>query len=455
MSASASIAQEYYKVKDYWSEADKGKNWVLAVWVVEFQDVDIIDKFLEIEQSPLGSFEDIFFRFDTSFKGDQMLFEKGLWEEFKAWFDPAPKPELDMYAAMKNDGLLLEDYLPNTKLEPTITNLWKEMLRFKSCISGLENNNFCIYFPPTSLESPGLGFWFKNILKEGIPEGIRLVTIDFKEGRKVSLANFLNLGLVVEIYPKLDMMEAINNEMDKDCNSYDAIGIDAKYRKQIRTVLAVAAKQKQLDTEVDVLLSLARQMEDFSSFISALLIASQAYFIKKENSKSEQYADEAIENAQIAMDKNDPAGYPIWKSCMMLKGALLMGKKKRLEAIVIYEKLAETAASQGDAFSAMEGYRLSGHLHYELNRLNTAFELLLLSLAAGSYLEMAVRRQSTFLHAAYLALYIGRQVKSPNDMGILKNELKAWLGDDWKNLLEEEGVLGAKQKRQKSFLEFN
>ena len=138
--------------------------------------------------------------------------------------------------------------------------------------------------------------------------------------------------------------------------------------------------------------------------------------------KSQYYAEEAIAKAEQAMAVNDPAGYPTWKSCMMIKGALLMGKRKRDEAIDIYENLAIKATDQGDSFFVMEGYRLSGHLYYEQKRMNTAFETLLLSLTAGSYLAIDVRRQSTFLHAAYLALYIGKQIRSAEDMNVLETE---------------------------------
>jgi hypothetical protein len=96
---------------------------------------------------------------------------------------------------------------------------------------------------------------------------------------------------------------------------------------------------------------------------------------------------------------------------------------------------------------------LSGHLYYELNKLNSAFEKLLIAMVAGSYLDKDVRRQSTFLHAAYLALYVGRKIKSPADMEILEAELVGWLGEDWETLLQAEELRGAKAKRKKSMFE--
>jgi tetratricopeptide (TPR) repeat protein len=425
------------------------------VWIAEYQDIEIINNFLEIERSPVGVFDDIFFRFDSEFRGDTEAFEKALWQEYVQWFTTGAPKEYDIYQALKNDGLLKQDYTPDSRLEPTIQNLWQELLRFKSCIEGLEKNNFCIYFPPTRTDGAELGTWFTAVLKKKVPKGIRLVTIDYAAKRKVIISPAVPEILIKELRPQLQMLQAVSNEMDKGGGSSDTIGIDAQFRKQIRTVMNDTVKNDAglLAKDVNVLLSLSRQMGTLSSAIAGLLIASQAYFTTKENSKSAQYAEEAIVKAEAAMAVNDPAGYPAWKSCMMIKGALLMGKKKRTEAIEAYDKLAETASTQGDVFFAMEGYRLSGHLHYELNKLNTAFETLLLALTAGSYLAQDVRRGSTFLHAAALALFIGKQIREEHDVKTLETELHAWLGDDWETLVQAEELKGVKVKQKTPFFQ--
>ena len=70
MGASASVIQEYYKAVDYWADIVGNRDWKLSVWIVGQNDVDLVDRFLEIERSPVGQFDDIFFRFDTPYRGD-------------------------------------------------------------------------------------------------------------------------------------------------------------------------------------------------------------------------------------------------------------------------------------------------------------------------------------------------------------------------------------------------
>ena len=449
MGASTSIAQEYYKVVDYWKQADANKDWRLAIWVVDFYDVDMVYKFLEIEASPIGQFEDLFFPFETEYKGDDRAFEASLYREYLSWFDTSgPANNLDILALMRNEGLLLSNYQPDKNLEPTAENLWKEMLRLKSCIKGLEEQHFCVFFPLLPADGEDMTGWYKDVLKRKVPEGIRLVTVDPAERRKVKL---LASSQVYLIHPELNMAEAIHNEIERENYNSNTTGAEGRFRKQIRTVLDCAQKKDkpQLAKETDLLLNIAKEMKAISTIVGANMIVAIAWFYAKENEKCEEYADKAIQESEKYMAEGVDL-YPTWKGAVMLKAAILMMNKQRREAITWYERLAETASSRGDAFYIMEGYRLAGHLYYELSEWKDAFEYSLLALAGGSYLEKDVRRQSTFLQAANLALYLCEENRRSDDLDVLEAQLKDWLGDDWKSLVKTEGMNKSRIRRKAS-----
>lgn len=96
----------------------------------------------------------------------------------------------------------------------------------------------------------------------------------------------------------------------------------------------------------------------------------------------------------------------------------------------------------------MEGYRMCGFLRYEEGKLEQAFEYFLLALAGGSYLSEDIRRSSTFTYAAHLALHTGRQVRAPIDIEVLERQLHEWLGEDWKELVENPSMRQAKARRK-------
>ena len=449
MGASTSIAQEYYKVVDYWKKADSDRNWRLAVWVVDFQDVDIVYKFLEIETSPIGQFEDIFFHFESEYNGDDIDFETSLYQEYLSWFDISDKKEnINILTLLRNEGLLLSDYQPDRNVEPTAENLWKEMLRMKSCIKGLENRHFCVCFPLPPRDGKSMTSWYKDVLKRNIPEGIRLVTIDYAERRKVKLTSSSKVYL---IEPELNMEEAINNEIDKGSYVSNTVGAEGRFRKQIRIVLDCSQKQDKLklEKEIEILLNVSKEMEVIPTIVGANMIAALAWFYAKENEKCEEYSDKAINESEKYMSEGMDL-YPTWKGAVMLKAAILMMNNQRREAIILYERLAETATDRGDAFFIMESYRLIGHLYYELSEYEDAFEHTLLALAGGSYLEKEVRRQSTFLQAANLSLYLCEKTRKIDDLDVIEAQLKDWLGDDWESLVKTEDMDKSQVRRKAS-----
>ncbi|MFT4093500.1 MAG: hypothetical protein QM640_07655 [Niabella sp.] len=434
MSTSTSVAQEFYKIREEWARADKLKNWQLAIWIAGYQDIDIIDKFIETERLPVGVFDDIFFRFNTPYKGDPAAFEEALWNEYQSWFAEVPDPSQDLLLALKNEGILNPLFRPEFDTDSGFDGLLKEMLRLKDHLRGFEKNNFCLYFPPAKPHQFLLGNWLNQKLKKNIPAQIRLVTIDHAASRKI----FINqTGKVIELAPRLNMLAAINNEMDKGGGSSDTVSPESRLTRQIRKVMDTIVKKDNSLTgcEVKKMLSLAKETGNSSTIVSTLLVASQAHYNIKDHEPSEQYAEDAIKKAEAEMDKGDASGYHSWKACMMLKGALLAAKRKWEAAIKVYEAMAEKALKYGDTFFIMEGYRISGHLYYLRGRLKPAFENCLLAMVAGSHLGKEMIRQSTFLHAAYLAVFLGEKLKPKDELQALENQLSTWIGEDWKELI--------------------
>ncbi|MCH5599236.1 hypothetical protein [Niabella ginsengisoli] len=87
MSSTTSVAQEFYKIREEWARVDKLKTWNLAVWIATYQDIDIIDKFIETERLPIGIFDDIFFASTLHTKVIRLLLKKHSGKSMKAGFN--------------------------------------------------------------------------------------------------------------------------------------------------------------------------------------------------------------------------------------------------------------------------------------------------------------------------------------------------------------------------------
>lgn len=324
------------------------------------------------------------------------------------------------------------------------------MLRFKACISRLDDAFFCLYFPPEQERGYSRTGWFGNVLKEGVPQGIRMTTIDLKKNRSIRLGESRE---VVCIRPQFDMAAALHNRMARSDSGNDLIAPENRFKQQVTVVMDSTQKQdwKLLDREIRKLLDIAQEIKDTNIRISALLIASEAYYAIREYKHSMKYSDETVREAEKAMQGGETAGYSYWKMAVSMKAAILTAGKKREEAVALYDMMAKKAVMQKDPYYVMEGYRMCGFLRYEDGKMEQAFEYFLLALAGGSYLSAEIRRSSTFVYAAYLALHTGRLVRAPIDVGILERQLCEWIGEDWKELVDNPDMQQAKARRRGSF----
>jgi len=451
MPASSSIASEYYKLQDIWKKIDTDRRWRLALWLVKDEDIILIDKYLEIEQSPLGVFDDIYFRFTSYWEGDSDLFISDLWDEYISWFSEKVPEQYDVYGAMKKDGMLLSDYVPDSSLEKTPANLWKEMLRFKSCIKGLEERNFCVCLPLARYDVSEMTEWFEGVLSDGVPEGIRLVAVDTVSDRKIKLKQSKE---VVIILPQLNMHEALDNDMDKNCGSFDPIDSGNQFDRQLRITMECAAKNNEscLTKEVNKLYACSNELKQKEIEMSTPLIASQAYYMTGNYDKSLFHIDKSISMSKESMqqDSEDRVSYTVWIASMYQKGAVLSGLKKREDAIAVYEEVADVATERKESLHIMEAYRMSGYLNYELRKNEIALQRFLLSLYAGSFLDNEIRRMSSFLYSANLALMLSRKIRDYEDTQIIEKQIKEWLGDDWQKLVEGKRMTDAQKRRKAS-----
>lgn len=449
----ASVAQEFYKLREEWLKIDKIDSWKIAVWEAEYPDVDIIDKFMEVERSPIGIFDDVFFRFESVYPGDDAAFAAMLWQEYLEWFEPVSDPSKDMITALSDAGLLTEAYRPGRDVPPTLDNFWRELLRLRSMMKGF-GAHLVLYFPIVPYNNFNLGDWLQKVMQT-IPDRLRLVTMDFAQNKKLHLYDEHKKGAITYLRPILNMPAAINNEMKKGSSNYNTIEVHSRFRQQIIVLMETTTvlKNPKTATELKKLLQIGNEIGSPNAVIGSLLIAAQANYAINKLEESNAFADKAIEQAEAKMDA-DPNYYHMWKTCIMIKAAVFTMHKAYKEALVQYEKLAMKASALHDVYYTMEARRLAALIYYERKEHNLAFEYLLLALLAGAYMDLEMRRNSLFIHVAYLALDLCAAVRPKAVLDELKLQVRDWLGEDWETLLQQEGVEDVKTKSKKSLFNF-
>ena len=195
------------------------------------------------------------------------------------------------------------------------------MLRFKSCIKGLEDKSFCIYFPPGNPNGDMRSGLFKQMLQQEIPQGIRFVTIDYKESPKSKWRNLLAVKI---LKPRLHMNEALANGLAKQDNGNDCWLLKNRFNKQVTVVMDCTAQKdkKLMDREVGKMIEYASELKDKAISISALFIATQAYYAIKEYSTCMKYCEKTEKETEQAMADEVPTGYSYWKMTLYMKASV-------------------------------------------------------------------------------------------------------------------------------------
>ncbi|MCK0202194.1 hypothetical protein MWN41_04070, partial [Ornithobacterium rhinotracheale] len=439
MNNNISIAQQYYKVQKYWEQAISNKNWKLAIWVAQYPDVEIISQFMDMESTVLGETEEIGFKFHSVFTETEE-YEKSLWNEFSDWFNLNNDEKYDMHKALIKDGFLKEPFVPNTNLKPTIQNLINEFERFTKSLIDV-SANYIIEFA-LGMHHEGYNFWLDKLLKCNIPKNIRFVTIDLAQERKYNKFSKKTYSKVYEIHPKLEMVDAIKNEMSKDTKGKTPHAPDSLYKLAILELMEALPNEKKMKKLINKLLSEAHKLQDISVLASSYLIIAHAYNSIKKPKEGLKQIELALQETEKL--KQSKEWYPLWRSCMLFKAAFLIGLKKEKEAFEIYEEIAQQATTERDYFYIMESYRVCASIRMKEQKYSEAFEYASLALYGGSFLDITTRQNSTFLYAANLAFNTVDYVKDEKEKRIILCEhLKKWLGSNWVELISIEENLNS------------
>ncbi len=434
MAEDATIAQEFYKIRAKWDSITDIR-WDMAIWVCEFQDLDIIDKFMQIEASPAGIFSDIFFRFASVYTTDER-FEEDLWKEFLSWFVQGEDKTYDMIYALKKDGFLPEEYEVNADLPPTFESVVGEFLRLKELLP-FDEDYFILYFGP-AMHEKGFEKWIETKLKNKLPKDIRLAIIDIETKRAYPKLKNLKEAHVVELTVPLDMGSAMSNAMNKDSDGERPQAISSKFQKQVRVVMDASTKDDvDLQEEVDLMILYGKQLKMIAADATAHLTAAIAFSGKKLYEKALEYATLAVDIAEPELDTSDEA-YPIWRAAIMIKGNMYFGFKKIDKGINCYNDLAKTAIRKKDAFYVMEAYRMIAYEEKRRKNLEEAWNASIFALQAGTNLPDEVRIASTFIFVAGTAYEIAQDDMMSDDvLESLEKQYDQYIGKDWPSKLVE------------------
>jgi len=239
----------------------------------------------------------------------------------------------------------------------------------------------------------------------------------------------------------LDMGNAMKNAMSggiKDEKPHEPINV---YKNLVVELTDAAGRKKKGKVEklIPKVLEISKTIDDPTCITSAFLVISICYNMLSEVESSLSYADQAMATAkQMESTSNSHLVYPLWRSAILMKGAVLLSAERTAESLELYEELAEKAILQSDFFFAVEGYRVCSSVQENEKNWQESFEYALLGLYAGSQMELDMRKGSTFPLVMKMAHESSEKIElSKEKLKILHYHFVEWMGENWLNEINE------------------
>ena len=431
---STSISQAYYAIQNLWDET-RTKEWQLAVWVSPYENLEILNSYIGIEETIHGKAPEIFFSLRSSFLGDEKRYEESLWDEFKMWFQDVEDPKYDMLQALVADGLMEERFALATHLPKTLSSLLSEIERFRGLLK-VEGLLFVINFLPSEI-SYGYNLWIEKLLTLSKPyTALRFVTIDIKEKRKLQDFDKESRPRIVEIdCSSIKGVKALGAAISEEIKGDNPHSPEAEYKMLLVEMLQALPHKEQVSAYFPKLLQKAEQIGNNDLIVSSYIAIAHALNSLREPKEGLVQIEKAIELS--VQEKETTDWYPLWRSCLLFKASFYLALKERQRAFEVYEQLATQATIERDHLYIMEAYRLCAHVKYDSKDYKEAFEYAMLALYAGAHFDEVFRRQSTFLTAAQLAIQtVNHTNKSGEKRETLELLLRSWIGEDWEERID-------------------
>ncbi len=342
------ILQRIDILRNHWFDFVYESDAKICRWLINSDELQLIDAFIEMESDEAGETEDLFIMFDTPF-AKKRTYSQDLVGTLIS-FAEINKEELS------KDGIYLNWEPPRyAEAEPVSDSFLEALSSFATSFDFFGDGCIVAYLSPQEIESvKDLEKWFTSWIESRVPEKVRIMICDSKSEPifKEALEDYP--AKIKTIEPNLEM-GSVMRQLAANGNSKEP---GTRFR-QLFVDMSQAASQKRFSRMEDLgekAIELANKQnapEWKSMHISVYLLMGNAYLGAKEYSKAlESYEEgELIARAafkeEMATERSGDTSYPkiliqllfSFAGTLEVSGKSEKATEKYLEVIPITEAL--------------------------------------------------------------------------------------------------------------------
>lgn len=422
---SNAITQRLHKISQLWEHFRSIPEARVCRWLVQPDEIKMVDAFLEITYQEDNPTADFFLPFYT-----ELVYPEEYSGQLMAELNQAIAADKDNLAEQGIHITWVPEQIKEGK-ELTIANFLRQLALFAEQVPAAE---LIVAVLLPKMINRKFNKWLEQTAGLQIPANIRLLILD-QVGAEV-------LTKATEKFPERILTTALNLDMPDAMRQLASAGNPAdpgvKFRKAFLDLSQAAANKNLAEIqrlEVNPLV-IAREQGWVPMEIAVHSLVASAYIGLTQLPNALQRYDQAYGLAKKAHAAGEKVGLTLAVQCLFNKGSVLIARKAFPEAVKAFALAATHAQEANDNFQVMEAKRMQGYCLEKNRGWEEAFRVEKEALAAAELLDENIRLNSTLPYLGQALLNLAYQMGYKNQYLELEEKLNVLAGPGWQNQLQ-------------------
>lgn len=420
------IQQKLETIQKFYESFSRLPEAKTLVWLLEQDEFSIIEQFFKHETSIVASSADLFLKFEAPFV-DSNQYARALFDELAT--------NISNYRAQPANHQITINWQPqlfNGYKQTQPNFFFSNIAGFAKGIQDFEEN-VLVYLAPAEVKNfPAFEDWIATAIEDRLPDGLRLMLVDFNRNQKLSrLPKRFNKEVQI-IVPELDMPQAMKEIATAAGGNHP--GVQFQHHFIDLSNAAARGDVKKVESSSNKALSIAMDQGWTHLQVAVFTTVGSAWLGKGDYKKALTEFESAEKIAKTSYEGGDALAGRLLANTLFSKGAVYVTQKNYGIGATTYESIVPVLEKVQDPYLSMEAWRMAAFCHENGSNYTKATECNQKAFLLGESLEEDIRKHSTmpFIATSLIQLYERRAAHQQADE--VEQKMTLFFGRDWKSL---------------------
>ncbi len=369
-----------------WNEFAENPKPRMLRWLVEADEVSLVELFIDMQSEEIGQTPDLFIRFDDSFE-DANGYGFRLLESLRKQYE-------EVRPGLAQEGIAADWNCP----QPRPNELGAGAF-LRVCVSLREHyqdqvQHLVLFLAPQEISNVDeWQKWLLSVARAGLPQHLRITVTDDKRSPLLDPPCKAEPVLIATCEPNLDMPEALAELAEQP----EGVGPGHRFRRHFVALINASSKKDfaEMNAEAKAALKIATKQNWPQMQVVIHMAVGSTYLNAAEANKALASYHEAGVAANKAEEQGDPAGAKLFVQARFAAGAALVSEGRFAEAAPVYESISPLTAKQQDRLLTMESWRMAAYCHEMEKTFDQAWRCGALALQTADQMDAEMRMNST------------------------------------------------------------